>query len=409
MEELWGGNTLLWKKNGIKIKENIADFCGFGKCVSENGVEALSIDHVRSATDINGGAYFELFVGNAPYAKRLLELNNKESWYAVCFEKNFYAIRYETISTTASQYAIKSFCKYDENGNVIYRYESAGTMPVDKLKELNPHKHSHYLGGLSGFYVINDTFYLLFSISSTEVNSNKNEDEEDLSMYFLITYKDGSCISQKIISGVKFIDTAANESAVSCKNQFLVDEKILLTGSSVPGPYYENRPLIAVSEGGISRPFSAKYSYIGTNGKDIFLTDARSNYDRRQKIYLFDNGEYKLIHNIENDDGAINHRVVALAFIDNMMYIAANYGDVGFPYSAVVIEVDLNSPEKGTVIYKLNTPKHKYSWIGIRQLTAKNGKLYVHKEWQKLWTDGDKSLLGIDEITFPDKKKGDAT
>ena len=41
MEELWGGNTLLWKKNGIKIKENIADFCGFGKCVLENGVEAL--------------------------------------------------------------------------------------------------------------------------------------------------------------------------------------------------------------------------------------------------------------------------------------------------------------------------------------------------------------------------------
>ena len=327
----------------------------------------------------------------------------------MCFENYFYAIRYEIISASASEYSIKSFCKFDKNGNTVYRFETAGTMPIDKVKELNPHKHRHYLHSLRGFYVINDIFYLVFSIASGEVQADKTEDKEDHSMYFLAVYKDGACMTQKMISGTVFIDE--HESWTTCKNQFEVDGKILLVGNSVPGPYYDFSPLIAVSESGISRPYSlGGYSYIGTNGTDIFLTDARYNYDSRKKIYLFNNGECKLIHDITNDDGIVNYKIVALTFIENMMYIAANYGDTAFPYSSVVVEVDLKSPEKGKVIYKLNTPKQKFSWIGIRQLTAKNGRVYVHKEYQKSYLDGDYSKLEIDEIIIKSsKKKGETT
>lgn len=404
VEELWAGNTLLWKKGNI-IKENVADFCGFEKIVSENGTEALSVDYVRGVTDVSGGKYFELFIGDAPYAKRLLEHNFDvgESWHAVCFERYFYAARLKSVSYMESRYVIQSFCKYDEDGNVVYQYENAGEFPIDKIKELSsPHGHYHYLSGLAGFYVINDTFYFAFRVSNTDGSNCDNDDT-----YLLVSYKGGAYMSQKLISGVKLVDEDNNEGNSSCKNQFMINGQMILAGNRTPGPDYRNRPLIVVSESGFSRPFSKKYSYIGTNGKNIFLTNTNANFNNRTEIYLLNSGEYELIYDIKND--GIYYDITCLEFIGDMMYIAANYGSAGYPDHAIVIEVNLNSPKKGTVIYRLNTPKRKYSWIAIRLLTTKNGKLYVHKEWQKLWTDGNNSMLGVDEITFLRKKKGETT
>lgn len=400
VEELWDGDTLLWKK-GYIIKENIAQFCGYSKCVSENGTEVLAVNHKREATDVWDGRYLELFTGEPPYTSRLLEINNNEGWRAVCFENYFYAIRYETIRVVSSEYIIKSFCKFDENGNIIYRFENTKALPIDKLEEFNLHKHSHYLTGICAFYVINDTFYLAFGISSTNAGY-VDELKEDHKLAYLVAYKNGASISQKVIFCDELEETINGDSY--CKNQFLVDGRMVLAGLWNWGEFHYKHPLVEVTDSAFTRLSIEPYQYLGTNGKDIFFTNDTYNNHARNNIYIYKNGEYKLIYNVTTNELG---RITAITFIDNIMYIATNYGHDDFPDSAIVASINLESPEKAKAIYKLNRPKKKFSWAGIRQLTSKNGSVYVHKEYQELWTDGDYSKLEIDEIIIKSNKKGD--
>lgn len=406
IDEIRGGKEIFWRRGGIRVKENIANFCGFSKCVSENGAELLAVCHKRTPIDVSEGTFLELFTGNSPYSKRLIECKmgsdyaEGENWKAISCGKYFYVIKYACTNYAAGEYVVTSFYKFDESGNTIYHFENSEIVPTDGLKGITIHKHSHYLHGLRDFYVINDVFYIIFKIESTEVTH-----EDDTGLFFIIGYQNGIHMSQRLVLDAE-TDTLINPSP--CTYQFMVNNSAILTGVNVGGAYYDNRPLENVSDDSLKAITSQNYSFLGTDGKKIYLTDVGENSSRRRNIYLYEDGKCVLKKNMDDDKNYMNHQFLTATFVDDMMYAVMIYGNNGFPSSAIVVEIDTKTFGKSRVIYKLNTSVKKYAWAAIRQITSKNGKIYVHKEYQKSWTD-EMSELGIDEITLDNKKKGETT
>lgn len=403
IDEIRGGKEIFWKRSRIRVRENITNFCGFSKCVSENGAELLATCYKRDPTDVDGGTFLELFTGDSPYSKRLIECKmgsdyaEGENWKAISCGKYFYVIKYACTNYAAGEYVVTSFYKFDENGNTIYHFENSKTVPTDSLKGITMHRHSHYLTGLREFYVINDVFYIIFKIGSSEVTH-----EDDSGLFFIIGYQNGIHMSQRLVLNAG-TNTLSNRSP--CSYQFIINNDAVLTGVVIGSAYYENRPLENVSDSALKALTSQDYSFLGTDGKKIYLTDVSENSSRRRNIYLYEEGKYVLKKNMDDDKIYMNHQFLTVTFIDDMMYAVMTNGNAGFPSNAIVVEIDTKTFGNSRVIYKLNTPTKKYAWAAIRQITSKNGKIYVHKEYQKSWTD-DVSEIGIDEISFP-KKKGD--
>lgn len=389
--QVWGGGELLWEKNRIKIRRNIANFCGFSKCVSENGAELLAVCYERDSTDTNEGIYLELFTGNSPYSKRLIECQN-ESWRALSYGKYFYVIKYKRISYAAGKYVITSFYKFDENGNVIYHFENSEMVPTDSLESITIHEHSHFLCDLRDFYIVDDTFYIIFKIASNQITN-----ENDTGLFFIIGYQNGTHTSQKIVLNAE-PNALANPSP--CTYQFVINNSTILTGVNIGGATYDERPLENVSDDTLKALTSQGYSFLGTDGKKIYLTDIREGTAKRRKIYLYENGKCTLKKNMNDDKEYMSHQFLTATFIGDTMYAVMTHGGDPFPSNAIVVKIDTKTFEKSKIIYKLNTPTRKYRWATIRQITSKNGKIYVHKEYQKLWTDNT-FTLEIDEITLP--------
>ena len=392
---MWGGNTLLWKKNGIKIKENLASFCGFSKSVTKNGAELLAVSYEKSIYG-DEGAYLELFTGEGTYTKRLITCNSGEYSAAISLGDYFYIIKYTGISYQ-QEYTITAFYKFDENGNLIHEVYNARLVPTDDLEQFN----LWYIR-LDHFYVINDTFYIVF-----EVGSHESTPEKMANWFYITAYKNGSCISQKVVDTGMEYGYNPMYSPRKCSDQFLINDTNILSGGITYNTYHYCYPLVKVTENTFSVLDSLYYTYLGTDGENVYLTDTFGcNRGNRTKLFLFDGENYKRIINVDTIVGTCNF--VAIARVEGILYAAVTYGDFDFPDHSYVLKIDEEEPEKSSVIYKLNTPKKTYSWAAIRQLTTKNGKLYVHKELHN-YTDGDKSVLRIDEITFPEKKKGDTT
>lgn len=394
---MWAGNTLLWKKNGIRIKENIASFCGFSKSVTRSGAELLAVSYKKNVFD-DDGTYLELFTGEGNYSKRLITCNNGEGCCAISLGDYFYIIKYAIISY-GQEYTITAFYKYDENGNLIYEVYNAKSVPTDDLEQF----HLWNIG-LDGFYVINDTFYIVFEVGSSETSPEKMAN-----WFYIVAYKNGSCISQRVVdTGIEYGYNPMYTR--KCSNQFWANNTNILSGGISYNTYHYCYPLVKVTETTFSTLGSLYYTYLGTDGENIYLTDTFGcNNGNRTKLFLFDGENYKCIIDPGKMDISICN-FVAVTRVEGILYAAMTYGDFHFPDHSYVLKIDEENPEKSKIIYKLNASKKKrYAWAAIRQLTSKNGKLYVHKEWQELWSDGDESKIGIDEITFPSKKKGDKT
>lgn len=394
VEELWDGDTLLWKKNGVKIRENVANFCGFSKSVSQNGAELLSVGYDGDVFD-DTGSFLELFTGEGTYTKRLVTCNDKEYCMAISLDNYFYAIKRKGIPSHQEQ-TITAFYKFGEDGNIIYSFYNARAVPTDVLDESMTGWYLNY----DNFYVINDTFYTIF-----EVGSHNSTPEKMANWFYIVAYKNGSCISQRLVdTGIKYGYNPME--ALKCSNQFRINGINILSGRVSYNTYHYCYPLVKVTENTFSVLNSFYYTYIGTDRKYIYLTDTFGcNDGRRKKLFSFDGENYKCIIDLDKIDiGTSNCDFVAAVRIEDVLYAAVTYGDFHFCDHSYVIAIDEKEPKKSKIIYKLNaSSKKKNAWAAIRQLTTKNGKLYVHKAWQKSWTD-DKAKIGIDEITFPSKK-----
>lgn len=392
VEELWGGNTLLWKKNGVKIRENVANFCGFSKSVSQNGAELLSVGYDGDVS-YNTGSFLELFTGEGTYTKRLVTCNEEEYCMAISLDNYFYVIKYKGIQAQR-EHTITAFYKFAEDGNAIYSFYNAKTVPTDVLDEFRRDWHLNH----NNFYVINDTFYIIF-----EVGAYNSTPEKMANWFYIVAYKNGSCISQKLVdTGINYGDNPMK--SLACANQFQINGTNILTGGVPYNTYHYCYPLVKVTENTFSTLNSFYYTYIGTDRKYIYLTDTLGCDDgRRKKLFSFDGENYKCIIDLEKIGiGTNSCDFVAVVRVEDILYAAVSYETFVLDDQSYVIAIDEKEPKKSKIIYELNaSSKRKYRWVAIRQLTTKNGKLYVHKTWKE---SDNKVKFGIDEITFPSKK-----
>lgn len=395
IDEIRAGKEIFWQRSKIRVRENVAKFCAFHKCTTINGVDALEVSYEKDIYS-DYGTYLELFVDNDANMKRLFEIKEEERWNAVSNGEYFYVVKNKSAETFDLGAVPTAFYKFNEKGELIYSYYNADPVPTDILDK----KFQLWRIEYRGFYVIDNIFYILFKIERSDTRPEKMAN-----WFYLVAYSSGACILQKVLDVDATYDDDPSYIEKST-DQFTLNGLNMLPGGVSYNTYHYCNPLLPVSSSGFSVPDSLHYTYLGTDGKNIYLADTLGhNGGNRSKLFLFDGTDYKCVFDFEKNK--IPGYLIAIARIEDKLYVALNYGDYSFPDHAYVAELNAETFEKAKIIYKLNITKRKYAWIAIRQLSSKNGKLYVHKEWQVSWTDSDQqSNLGIDELTFP-KKKGD--
>lgn len=388
VEELWDGDTLLWKK-GYIVRENVANFCGQSKCTSINGTELLAIWHTKTYYDFDGNC-LAFFTGDGEHIREIITNTDEgESWQAVSTGKNFYVIKFKYVER--KYVLITVFYKFDEDGNTIYEIHNSNPIPTDGLSEASGTKT--WTLSYETFYVINDILYIVMRVSD-----QLNHPKQTYGWYYLAAYKNGLCTSHKfkIFDNIQKFAESPLYSHERCSNQFYLNGINLIVG----GAFFEYAghdcyPLVKIYPDSFSLLDNTDYTCIGRSGENVYVTETRV----RERLFLFDGETYKYVF-------TPGWKLVSALDIEDRIYVAV-VSDRSLPTLSCVIEFDKRT-SKSRIIYSINRgKKKKYHWAAIRQLTAKNGKLYVHKDYQT-YKDGDYTRIGIDEIDIVDKrKKGD--
>ena len=106
--EIWGGNTLLWKKSG-GIRKNIAEYAAFDKCTTTSGVTLVNLISGNYSNIFNPEKKFAIFVGGSSIIKVIDSFDGLG--FAIAYKNYFYIIH-----TDESRQSVSDFCKYSDNG-----------------------------------------------------------------------------------------------------------------------------------------------------------------------------------------------------------------------------------------------------------------------------------------------------
>ena len=363
--EIWGGNTLLWKKKqGISIKTDVSDRAFtrgqlfYYKLVSTNGIELGILGKLKNgiseiyATCVGGNEVIhELPIPGMTQYRRTRVIGFKDCFYAI--QSNY---------NSSGEEKIIKFLKLSDKGDIIFQYSNSESFP-DSSNAI-----------VYGFFVDTyDTFYILA----------RHYNRRDKTYTFKIhKYRNGGRVSSYTVTAQSedYFEFLHNDTLL--QNEFEINGKLYMQSivtTSTSNTYRIIAPLMEVSPNFLV-PVSTERNYLGTDGNRLFFTGIRKNdpyiWSNDSDVYLLKNGEFLLVYSGKNDDGEKwqNGSFETITFIGTDMFVLVN--------PSLIIKINTKTYTKATLVYD-------YSPSKITALTAKNSKLYVHK-----------SNGYIDEISF---------
>lgn len=356
-DEIWGGDTLLWKKSGFSILENLRGYVANQKCISANGINMLSVLKSQTSSE---GQVIGFFQEASPYVNKILTNGNYYSSTRVISCGNyFYAIKIDR-SNGDKDSTISRFYKIDESGNIIAQYSNSAKISNSQ----------NYYTLVRGFVVINDTFYCIVDF----LKGSLTGDSQGMKMY---TYRNGSRGS---IYDIPVSTGNISISQGDMSDSFAINGKtfVIMTKSGI-------RSLYQVSAGNVTRITNANYNYRGTDGTDLYFVSAN-----QKKLYKLDKETLNFsdeIFDTSSDEyygetwrnGEIND----ITFAKNKMYISV--------WSREIVKIDFqNGKAAPTLLHSLDS---KYTAV---LLTAYKGKLIINKRDSNTTQSG----LYLDIITL---------
>ena len=397
--EIWGGNTLLWKKSG-GIRKNIVDYAAIDKCTTTTGATLVNLIYGFKGT---GGAIsnkFAFFVGGNSIVKIIYDFSNimqNEAGFAVAYKNYFYILHTDGLFEN-----IKDFYKYSDKGELIFHYSNS-----DKVEKMF----------FQGFYVgDDDTFYCIFY---NQLSSSYMPSPDTSVSPTVYEYKNGKNIGNRKIEKI----SCKSSSTDYVSNQYKIAGKILLESNRFLTPYSEYpfiQALLEVKSDKLilfSGRDSASYVSLGGYKGFVYMT-GKLDKDYGAYVHKYDGENYSLVYSAWQDtDASLDWRTWGMsiqtpcAFYANNMYFISNPDSHNSKYPYGVYKLNLTTRGTPKLIYEMSKSEKitrifygkieaSYTFIGAVCLTIANNKLYVHKQFNvdKYSSDVYSLVYSIDEV-----------
>jgi hypothetical protein len=404
--EIWGGDTLLWKKSG-GIRKNIVDYAAIDKCTTTTGATLVNLIYGFKGT---GGAIsnkFAFFVGGNSIVKIIYDFSNimqNEAGFAVAYKNYFYILHTDGLFEN-----IKDFYKYSDKGELIFHYSNS-----DKVEKMF----------FQGFYVgDDDTFYCIFY---NQLSSSYMPSPDTSVSPTVYEYKSGKNVGSRKIE--KLYCKSASTDYVS--NQYKISGKIFLESNRFLTPHYEYPFIQTLLEVGtdklslftIEDTFNSRYytSYasLGEYKGSIYLTGRYDYNSYGSFVCKYDGENYSPVYAAwEDTNASLDWRNWAMriqtpcAFYANNMYFISNPDSNNSKYPYGVYKLNLTTRGTPKLIYELSRSEKitrtfygkleaSYTFARAICLTIANNKLYVHKQFNvdKYSSDVYSLVYSIDEV-----------
>lgn len=384
--EIWGGNTLLWKKSG-GVRKNIAEYAAFDKCTTTSGVTLVNLISKNYSGNANPENKFALFVGDNSIIKVIDSFD--ALGFAIAYKNYFYIIH---------KFSRKlDFCKYSDKGELVYQYSSS-----DSIENMF----------FQGFYVgDNDTFYCIFYNKKTPSSSVPDTSLPPT----VLGYKNGKRVYNAEIEKIY----CKSESTDRVSNQYKISGKTFLESNRFLTPYSKYpfiQALLEVKSDKLTL-FSGKnldsYVSLGEYKGFIYMTGGNDG----AFVNKYDGENDSRVYSAWEDTGAsLDWRNWGMriqtpcAFYANNMYFISNPDKDNSKYPYGVYKLNLTTRETPKLIYEMDKNEKikrmyynseiSYTFFSVICLTVASGKLYVHKRFNidDLHSSAYDNVYSIDEI-----------
>ena len=365
LQEIWGGDTLFWKKSGIKIRRNVANdtLDGALMCANKAGNTFFALLNVqRNSLDSLCVATFSASDG---------QLFKKVIYYREDL--------WPMVTSCGDYFYIMTSGNKMQKVYYLYEYAGDGTLVSKTTFETYMPDYQGIKPNISGFYI--------------------NEYGE---CCVIVKYHGNKVHVQTIIlSGNS--KTAYYNGLVSK----LTGLKSL-AGAEMTDQFYINGKRICASflnalTDITSYDFKAidqHYVYLCRNGNRIFCVDNSTH----RILYEYDGTNFARICSLQKDYINTRHNIISVTILDGDIIILFEAGD---NYSSdndyKIVRVNIDSQKVELVPYEIESTA-KYIAVILSGVEAHNGKLYVGKfytwypsTYNMVWRDP-----GLDEVSFPE-------
>lgn len=379
--EIWGGNTLLWKKSG-GIRKNIVDYAVFDKCTTTSGVTLVNLISGSYSNIFNPEQKFAIFVGGNSIIKVIDSFEGLG--FAIAYKNSFYIIH-----TDENRQSVANFCKYSDKGELVFRYS-------------NPDSIENMI--FQGFYVgDDDTFYCIFYKNKGTSYYPVPEQELPPTVF---GYKGGKRVYSAEIEQIY----CKPESTDYISNQYKISEKAFIETNRFITPSYTypftqalleigtNKLALVSKENTFNSRRCLSYASLGGYKGSIYLTGNYAGMNYGSFVCKYDGNNCILVYSAWEDTSAsLDWRNWAMrietpcAFYANNMYFISSPDSRNSNYPYGVYKLDLATCETPKLIYGMDrnekikrmhgSSEISYTFLDAICLTIANGKLYVHKSF----------------------------
>lgn len=369
IQEIWGGDTLLWKKSGFRIKRNVVDEAIGDVCTCESGRQFFRL--LYCSGDTKASDYIATFSESGELFKKIRNIKQNNAVWTLAFGNYFYIM-----TASLDETKIMSFYKFSEDGTLISTYD------YNKTADL----YNGSKGLVKGFYI------------------------NEYGRYCVIIFYYG----KKVYMQTQVISSSGSHSTIEntsfkyaptslVREQFHIGDKIIgisdsrySSGSTVGS----SKPILLDLASYKFQAISEKYIYLGTDGVRIFCTDLSE-----QKIYEYTGDEFKFKYDLSNDFDPNWTFLRKITFAGG--YMIAQITNMGSTTTNAdyikIIRIDSEFKNVETVSYNVDNIDGFLVEREMNGIASYNGKLYIGKNYWKASTPSS-SVKGAgaytDEVSF---------
>lgn len=377
--EIWGGNTLLWKKSG-GIRKNIAEYAAFDKCTTTSGVTLVNLISGSYSNIFNPEKKFAIFVGGSSIIKVIDSFDGLG--FAIAYKNYFYIIH-----TDGSRQSVSDFCKYSDKGELVFRYSNS-----DSIENMI----------FQGFYVgDDDTFYCIFYKNKGTSYYPVPEQELPPTVF---GYKGGKRVYSAEIEQIY----CKPESTDYVSNQYKISGKTFIETNRFITPRYTypftqalleigtNKLALVFMDDTFNSYYYLSYASLGEHKGSIYLTGDYSYKNYGSFVCKYDGNNCVPVYSSWEDTSAsldwrnwgMHIRTPCAFYANNMYFISSpDRSNSNYPYG--VYKLDLATCETPKLIYGMDRDEKikrmhgsseiSYTFLDAICLTIADGKVYVHK------------------------------